>query len=111
MNLSKIPGLNRKQNNSNKNVQLKLTSHSVFFPFRCSSTVKYTKLSTISEMLLTFLREELQEKIFSLLEYLRSNFQTEALQATSAYKRREFWCETHTSLASYQTHHFSQRKK
>ena len=33
-----------------------------------------------------------------LLEYLRSNFETEVLQATSAYKRREFWCETHTSL-------------
>ena len=33
MNLSKMPGLNRRQNNSNKNVQLKLTSHSVFFPF------------------------------------------------------------------------------
>ena len=66
MNLSKMPGLNRRQNNANKNVQLKLTSHSVFFPFRCSSTVKYTKLSTpIFEMLLTFLREEIWEKIFS----------------------------------------------
>ena len=46
-----------------------------------------------------------------LLEYLRSNFETEALQATSAYKRREFWCETHTSVASYQTHHFLTCKK
>ena len=60
MNLTKMPGLNRRQNNANKNVQRKLTSHSVFFPFRCLVTVKYTKLSTpIFEMLLNFLREEI----------------------------------------------------
>ena len=45
-------------------------------------------------MFFTFLPEKLFEKNF-LVEYLRSN---SALQAASAYKKKEFWRATHTPL-------------
>ena len=55
----------------------------------------------ISEMFFTFFtRKTLREKPFSL------NVCEVTLSAASAYKRREFWREIHTSLASDWTYHY-----
>ena len=55
----------------------------------------------ISEMFFTFfMRKTLREKPSSL------NVCEVALQAASAYKRREFWREIHTSFASDWTYNF-----
>ena len=75
----------------------------LFFPFRCcfagslqfsSLTVKQTKLfhSNFRDIFHFFARKTLQEKFFSL------NVCEAALQAASAYKRREIRRETHTPL-------------
>ena len=115
VNLSKMAGfnislsLNERQSGSDKkhNKSLRLV---LFFPFRCcfagslpfsSSTVKQTKLfHSISEMFFTFLaRKTLWVKLFSL------NVCEAALQA--AIKAGILARNSHTSVASDWTYHFS----
>ena len=98
--------LNRRRSSSNEkhNLSLRLV---LFFPFCCCfsgslqlspSTVKQTKLfhSNFRDVLHFFMRKTLREKLF-FFKCLRSGA-VRALQAASAYKRREYWRETHTPL-------------
>ena len=62
-----MPGLNRKQNNSNKNVQLKLTSHSVFpLPLFIDSEIYETIHSNFRDASRFPKRRALGENLFSL---------------------------------------------
>ena len=92
--------LNERQSSSDKkhNKSLLLV---LFFPFRCCfagslpfslSTVKQTKLfhSHFRNVFHFFSEKNSLSKTF-LVECVRS-------RAASCNKRREFWCETHTSL-------------
>ena len=115
VNLSKMAGfnvslgLNERQSSFDKKHNKSLR-HVLFIPFCCCftgslpfslSTVKQTKLFHISEMFFTFLaRKTLYLSKTLLVKCVRS-------RAASCNKRREFWCETQTSVTFDWTYHFS----